>query len=51
MENAHVSALNAKHAGIEERITTESRRPSPDTILVARLKKMKLKIKEELAHI
>jgi len=51
MENAHVSALIAKHAGIEERLSNESRRPSPDTALVNRLKKMKLKIKEELAHI
>lgn len=49
MDSAHVSALQAKHAGIDQRITEESRRPNPDSALVASLKKRKLKIKEALA--
>jgi hypothetical protein len=48
MHQAHVSALQAKHAGLEARIVEESQRPLPDMITLARLKKEKLKLKEEL---
>ncbi len=48
MENNHVSALRAKHETLEKRIQTEEQRPSPDTLLIHRLKKEKLAIKEEL---
>lgn len=51
MEQAHFSALEAKHAGLELRIAEENRRPSPDSALLAQLKKQKLRIKEELASI
>ncbi len=49
MHQAHVSALQAKHAGLEARIIEESQRPLPDTATLARLKKEKLKIKEEMS--
>ena len=49
MEQAHFSALEAKHAGLEHRIAEESRRPFPDSTVLAYLKKQKLKIKEELS--
>ena len=49
MHQAHVSALEAKHAGLEARIVEESQRPQPDSAVLARLKKEKLQIKEELA--
>lgn len=48
MENSHFSALSAKHAGIDARIKAETSRPMPDAILVASLKKQKLRLKEEL---
>lgn len=48
MDHNHVRALQTKHAGIERRIHDEESRPSPDTALVAQLKKQKLKIKEQL---
>lgn len=48
MQTAHISALEAKHATLEQRITTESQRPLPDTIAIAELKKQKLKLKEEI---
>ena len=38
----------AKHAGLEARIVEESQRPLPDTATLARLKKEKLKVKEEM---
>lgn len=51
MEQAHLSALQTKHAGLESRIAEESRRPIPDSATLAQLKKEKLKIKDEiLAH-
>lgn len=48
MQNAHLSALEARHATIDRRITTESRRPSPDQIAIAELKRQKLRLKEEI---
>jgi hypothetical protein len=49
MSTAHVSSLAAKHAEIEARLTDEQRRPRPDEVLVAMLKKQKLRLKEALA--
>jgi uncharacterized protein len=49
MHQAHVSALQAKHAGLEARIIEEAQRPMPDTATLNRLKKEKLRIKEEIA--
>jgi hypothetical protein len=49
MHQAHVSALQAKHAGLEARISEETQRPRPDMATLARLKKEKLKVKEEIS--
>jgi hypothetical protein len=51
MESTHVSALQLKHAGIERLLEQELNRPMPDLTTVQTLKKRKLRIKEELAHI
>ena len=51
MEKAHSSALIAKHAGLDARITAETRRPAPNTALLADLKKQKLRIKEAITGI
>ena len=48
MHNAHHSALTAKHEVLDQRIASESQRPHPDTILLADLKKQKLRVKEEM---
>ena len=48
MHQAHVSALQAKHAGLEARIIEENQRPQPDMATLARLKKEKLRVKEEM---
>jgi uncharacterized protein YdcH (DUF465 family) len=50
MQNAHFSALTAKHSMLDQRITTESQRPLPDQMLLAQLKKQKLRVKEELSR-
>jgi hypothetical protein len=48
MQTAHHSALEAKHAGLDQKIAAEAQRPLPDTALLAALKKQKLKLKEEM---
>jgi hypothetical protein len=48
MHQAHVLALQAKHAGLEARIIEETQRPLPDATTLARLKKEKLKVKEQM---
>jgi hypothetical protein len=52
MQSAHISALEAKHSALDQRITAESQRPHPDEMVLTELKKQKLKLKEEiqLAH-
>lgn len=49
MNSAHLATLEAKHAMLDRRISDESHRPLPDALVIARLKKRKLKIKEEIA--
>ena len=49
MQQAHISALQHRHADIEARIEEESQRPLPDMATLSRLKKEKLWIKEEIA--
>ena len=51
MTNSHSTTLMAKHARLDAQIASEARRAAPDTILVAMLKKQKLKIKEALAQL
>jgi hypothetical protein len=51
MQQAHMSALQHRHADIEARILEESQRPLPDMATLSRLKKEKLKVKEAIAGI
>ena len=50
MHNAHHSALTAKHEVLDQRIAAESQRPLPDHLVLASLKKQKLRLKEEMAR-
>ena len=49
MQTAHLTALVAKHATLDQRIADEEHRPMPNTALLADLKKRKLRLKEEMA--
>ena len=49
MQQAHISALETKHADLEARINEEIQRPLPDMATLTRLKKEKLKLKEAIA--
>lgn len=46
---AHHTALQAKHATLDQRIAEESHRPAPDSTVLHDLKKQKLKLKEEMS--
>ena len=51
MDNSHIAALQAKHAGLEAQLRDELSRPAPDDRILQTIKKQKLRIKEALAHI
>lgn len=48
MDKAHVEALESKHAALQAQIDAEEQRPHPDDVLLHRLKKEKLRIKDEM---
>ncbi|QMW21737.1 YdcH family protein [Sandaracinobacteroides saxicola] len=50
MASAHLAALSTRHASIEAQIHTESHRPHPDESLLARLKREKLRLKDQMQH-
>ncbi len=43
-----LDSLKARHAGLEAQIAEEERRPHPDDVVIHHLKKLKLRIKDEL---
>ncbi|MGI9361023.1 MAG: YdcH family protein [Parasphingorhabdus sp.] len=48
MVQNYLSALRAKHANLDRKISEEEGRPFPDTIRLHDLKKQKLRLKETL---
>jgi hypothetical protein len=48
MDKAHVEALESKHAALQAQIDLEEQRPYPDDVLLHRLKKEKLRLKDAL---
>ena len=51
MQTTHQTALETKHAVLEQRIADETHRPLPDTNLLASLEKQKLRLKEEIVSV
>ena len=47
MDN-HIEALKTKKAALETAINEEMARPLPDEVVLANLKRQKLKLKEEI---
>jgi hypothetical protein len=47
----YVESLRDKHALLEQQIDTELHRPLPDQMLLSRLKREKLKIKDEMVRL
>ena len=48
MEKAYVEALASKHAALQAQIDIEEQLPNPDDILLHKLKKEKLRLKDEM---
>ena len=48
---SHQESLRLKHADLEAQIAEEERRPHPDDVVIHHLKKLKLRIKDELNHL
>lgn len=48
MESSHVSALQMKHEGLDQRLKDEMNRPAPDAVKIQAIKKQKLKLKQEI---
>ncbi|MDP2119503.1 MAG: YdcH family protein [Hoeflea sp.] len=46
---ARLNALRARHGILQAKIDAEGSRPSPDTIRVKILKKMRLKLRDQIA--
>ncbi len=51
MTEPHLEALKIKHADLDAQIADEERRPHPDDDIIHNLKKLKLRIKDELAQL
>ena len=48
MANAHLNALENKHAELESQIAMEEARPAPDDVKLHTLKRQKLRLKDEI---
>lgn len=46
--DGHLFSLEAKHTNLEKAIGDEIQRPNPDNLRLTRLKRQKLKLKEEM---
>lgn len=51
MANAHLANLAARHAALDASLSAEAHRPLPDQAQVTRLKRAKLKVKEEMTRV
>jgi hypothetical protein len=49
--DARIASLNNRHAALEVQIFEEDNRPQPDAETVARLKREKLRLKEEMERL
>lgn len=47
----HVDSLRAKHARLEEQIDEEQHRPLPDSSVLVKLKREKLRLKEAIERL
>ena len=49
MNAVHLASLSSKHAAIDAQLALEKQKPLPDSLRIARLKKEKLRLKEQIA--
>lgn len=46
-----IESLRAKHQALETELKNETQRPNPDPAIVSKIKKEKLRIKDEIARL
>lgn len=51
MSERFLQYLRREHARLENLIDRETARPAPDGLLIARLKKLKLRVRDQIAEI
>lgn len=49
--SSHLAALAAKHKELEHILATEHLRPLPDEVMIAQIKKQKLRLKESIVRV
>jgi len=49
--DAHLDELNEKHRALEKKLESEMARPQADSLLITKLKREKLQIKDEIARL
>ena len=49
-ENDTIDALRAKHADLEAKLEDELRRPVPDEVAMSQIKRLKLRIKDQISQ-
>ena len=49
--NSHLSELKRKHATLAEAVETAQRSPGSDTLEIAKMKKQKLQLKQEIERL
>lgn len=49
MTNVHRASLSTKHASLEAQLAREALAPQPDSLRMAKIKKEKLRLKEQLS--
>lgn len=49
--SAHVQELRRKHQSLSEKVEAAQRSPSSDDLVIASLKKQKLRLKEEISRL
>ncbi|ARO13731.1 hypothetical protein BVG79_00375 [Ketogulonicigenium robustum] len=49
--SAHIEELRRKHKVLSETVEAEQKKPAPDGMAIARLKKQKLFLKEEIGRL
>ncbi len=47
---SHLAALGQRHKELEDRIANVERQPQPDALVVKRLKRQKLRLKDQMQH-
>lgn len=48
---SHLQELRRKHEALDRQVEAASRAPSADSLVIAQLKKQKLRLKEEIARL